>query len=280
MTHSGKLQNVTHVDIIQLGMQFEADLKQRLKEENKGETLSEIEMIKAQHAAEIVQHKLEMEQQAQLYEKKLSEKEDSLLKRIRLSHDQWMRDIEVVIKSRCKTAVDEENEINDKRMGKLIEEMTAQHNAEKDALREAHQSNVRQSIAAKNEQANEIKMKLVAELEIAKREISKLRYSEMERANYTDELVEDIRLNLSEKHERYVEELEDRFEEQKGALRMEISMLEATLKEKVAEIERAEKETERSTKRREELLEKYRDYIHHTRPELTRGQIDFMFEFP
>jgi len=165
-------------------------------------------------------------------------------------------------------------------MEKLIAEMAATHNAEKLDMNEAHQLNIRQSIHQKNEQTNEIKMALVAELEIARREISKLKYSEMERANYTDELVEDIKLTLSEKHERYIEELQEKFEEEKTALRMEISTLDAALKEKEAEIEKSEKENERSIKRREELLEKYRDYIHHTRPELTRGQIDFMFEFP
>ena len=201
------------------------------------------------------------------------EKEDSLAKRVRLSHDQWMRDIEVVIKSRCKAAVMEANKENDERMEKLIAEMTEMHNSEKGSLKEAHALHVRQSIHQKNEQTNEIKMALVAELEMARREISKLKYSEMERANYTDDLVEDIKLTLSEKHERYVEELQEKFEEEKDALRMEITTLDAALKEKEAEIERAEKETQRSLKRREELLEKYRDYIHHTRPELTRGQI-------
>jgi len=280
MTHSGKLQNVTHVDIIKMGMQFEAELKQRLKEENKDETSSEILAIRAQHASEIELQRREMEKQAEAYEEKLREKEDSLAKRIRLSHDQWMRDIEVVIKSRCKAAVMEANKENDEKMEKLIAEMAATHNAEKLDMNEAHQLNIRQSIHQKNEQTNEIKMALVAELEIARREISKLKYSEMERANYTDELVEDIKLTLSEKHERYIEELQEKFEEEKTALRMEISTLDAALKEKEAEIEKSQKDNERSIKRREELLEKYRDYIHHTRPELTRGQIDFMFEFP
>jgi len=280
MTHSGKLQNVTHVDIIKMGMQFEAELKQRLKEENKDETSTEILAIKAQHAAELDSKIKEMEKQAEAYEEKLREKEDSLAKRVRLSHDQWMRDIEVVIKSRCKAAVMEANKEFDERMEKLIAEMTETHNAEKGDMKEAHELHVRQSIHQKNEQTNEIKMALVAELEMARREISKLKYNEMERANYTDELVEDIKLTLSEKHERFVEELQEKFEDEKAALRMEISTLDAALKEKEAEIERAEKETQRSIKRREELLEKYRDYIHHTRPELTRGQIDFMFEFP
>jgi len=118
MTHSGKLQNVTHVDIIKMGMQFEAELKQRLKEENKDETSSEILAIRAQHASEIELQRREMEKQAEAYEEKLREKEDSLAKRIRLSHDQWMRDIEVVIKSRCKAAVMEANKENDEKNGK------------------------------------------------------------------------------------------------------------------------------------------------------------------
>lgn len=280
MTHSGKLQNVTHVDIIKMGMQFEAELKERLKEANKGETLNDILAIRAEHAAEIQKYQLEMKQQADDYENKLKEKEDSLDKRVRLSHDQWMRDIEVVIKSRCKAAVIEANEENDAKMEKLLAEMTARHAAEKEQLEETHQSNVRQSIAVKNEQTNEIRLALVAELEAAKREISKLKYSEMERTNYTDELVADIKLNLSEKHDRIIEELEDKFEDERTKLKGDISKLEASLKEKEVEIEKSEKETQRSIKRREELLEKYRDYIHHTRPELTPGQIDFMFEFP
>ena len=70
-THSGKLQNVTHVDIIKMGMQFEAELKQRLKEENKDETSSEILAIKAQHQAEIDLKMKEMERQAEAYEEKL-----------------------------------------------------------------------------------------------------------------------------------------------------------------------------------------------------------------
>jgi len=279
-THSGKLQNVTHVDIIKMGMQFEAELKQRLKEENKDETSSEILAIKAQHQAEIDLKMKEMERQAEAYEEKLREKEDSLAKRVRLSHDQWMRDIEVVIKSRCKAAVMEANKEHEERMEKLIAEMNEKHNVEKSEINETHELAVRQTIMERNTQTNEMKAALVAELALARKEISKLKYSEMERANYTDDLVEDIKLTLSEKHERYVEELQDKFEDEKDALRMQISTLDTTLKEKEAEIERAQKETERSIKRREELLEKYRDYIHHTRPELTRGQIDFMFEFP
>jgi len=279
-THSGKLQNVTHVDIIKMGMQFEAELKQRLKEENKDETSSEILAIKAQHQAEIDLKMKEMERQAEAYEEKLREKEDSLAKRVRLSHDQWMRDIEVVIKSRCKAAVMEANKEHEERMEKLIAEMNEKHNVEKSEINETHELAVRQTIMERNTQTNEMKAALVAELALARKEISKLKYSEMERANYTDDLVEDIKLTLSEKHERYVEELQDKFQDEKDALRMQISTLDATLKEKEAEIERAQKETERSIKRREELLEKYRDYIHHTRPELTRGQIDFMFEFP
>jgi len=279
-THSGKLQNVTHVDIIKMGMQFEAELKQRLKEENKDETSSEILAIKAQHQAEIDLKMKEMERQAEAYEEKLREKEDSLAKRVRLSHDQWMRDIEVVIKSRCKAAVMEANKEHEERMEKLIAEMNEKHNVEKSEINETHELAVRKTIMERNTQTNEMKAALVAELALARKEISKLKYSEMERANYTDDLVEDIKLTLSEKHERYVEELQDKFQDEKDALRMQISTLDATLKEKEAEIERAQKETERSIKRREELLEKYRDYIHHTRPELTRGQIDFMFEFP
>jgi len=279
-THSGKLQNVTHVDIIKMGMQFEAELKQRLKDENKDELSSEILAIKAQHQAEIDMKMKEMERQAEAYEEKLREKEDSLAKRVRASHDQWMRDIEVVIKSRCKAAVMEANKEHEERMEKLIAEMTEKHNGEKSEMNETHQLAVRQTIHERNTQTNEMKAALVAELALARKEISKLKYSEMERANYTDDLVEDIKLTLSEKHERYVEELQDKFQDEKDALRMQISTLDATLKEKEAEIERAQKETERSIKRREELLEKYRDYIHHTRPELTRGQIDFMFEFP
>jgi len=279
-THSGKLQNVTHVDIIKMGMQFEAELKQRLKEENKDETSSEILAIKAQHQAEIDLKMKEMERQAEAYEEKLREKEDSLAKRVRLSHDQWMRDIEVVIKSRCKAAVMEANKEHEERMEKLIAEMTEKHNVEKSEINETHELAVRQTIHERNTQTNEMKAALVAELALARKEISKLKYSEMERANYTDDLVEDIKLTLSEKHERYVEELQDKFEDEQAALRMQISTLDTALKEKEAEIERAQKETERSIKRREELLEKYRDYIHHTRPELTRGQIDFMFEFP
>jgi len=279
-THSGKLQNVTHVDIIKMGMQFEAELKQRLKEENKDELSSEILAIKAQHQAEIDMKMKEMERQAEAYEEKLREKEDSLAKRVRASHDQWMRDIEVVIKSRCKAAVMEANKEHEERMEKLIAEMTEKHNGEKSEMNETHQLAVRQTIHERNTQTNEMKAALVAELALARKEISKLKYSEMERANYTDDLVEDIKLTLSEKHERYVEELQDKFEDEKDALRMQISTLDTALKEKEAEIERAQKETERSIKRREELLEKYRDYIHHTRPELTRGQIDFMFEFP
>lgn len=312
-THSGKLQNVTHVDIIKMGMQFEAELKQRLKDENKDELSSEILAIKAQHQAEIDMKMKEMERQAEAYEEKLRlvtggtfsgrvlillfrEKEDSLAKRVRASHDQWMRDIEVVIKSRCKAAVMEANKEHEERMEKLIAEMTEKHNGEKSEMNETHQLAVRQTIHERNTQTNEMKAALVAELALARKEISKLKYSEMERANYTDDLVEDIKLTLSEKHERYVEELQDKFEDEKDALRMQISTLDTALKEKEAEIERAQKETERSIKRREELLEKYRDYIHHTRPELTRGQIgkhfsplvqfsinltsDFMFEFP
>merc|ERR1711931_402454 len=200
----------------------------------------------------------EMERQAEAYEEKLREKEDSLAKRVRLSHDQWMRDIEVVIKSRCKAAVMEANKEHEERMEKLIAEMNEKHNVEKSEINETHELAVRQTIMERNTQTNEMKAALVAELALARKEISKLKYSEMERANYTDDLVQD----------------------EKDALRMQISTLDATLKEKEAEIERAQKETERSIKRREELLEKYRDYIHHTRPELTRGQIDFMFEFP
>jgi len=279
-THSGKLQNVTHVDIIKMGMQFEAELKQRLKDENKDELSSEILAIKAQHQAEIDMKMKEMERQAEAYEEKLREKEDSLAKRVRASHDQWMRDIEVVIKSRCKAAVMEANKEHEERMEKLIAEMTEKHNGEKSEMNETHQLAVRQTIHERNTQTNEMKAALVAELALARKEISKLKYSEMERANYTDDLVEDIKLTLSEKHERYVEELQDKFEDEQAALRMQISTLDTALKEKEAEIERAQKETERSIKRREELLEKYRDYIHHTRPELTRGQIDFMFEFP
>jgi hypothetical protein len=279
-THSGKLQNVTHVDIIKMGMQFEAELKQRLKDENKDELSSEILAIKAQHQAEIDMKMKEIERQAEAYEEKLREKEDSLAKRVRASHDQWMRDIEVVIKSRCKAAVMEANKEHEERMEKLIAEMTEKHNGEKSEMNETHQLAVRQTIHERNTQTNEMKAALVAELALARKEISKLKYSEMERANYTDDLVEDIKLTLSEKHERYVEELQDKFEDEKDALRMQISTLDTALKEKEAEIERAQKETERSIKRREELLEKYRDYIHHTRPELTRGQIDFMFEFP
>ena len=71
MTHSGKLQNVTHVDIIKMGMQFEAELKQRLKEENKDELSTEILAIKEQHAAEIESKLKEMAQQAEAYEEKL-----------------------------------------------------------------------------------------------------------------------------------------------------------------------------------------------------------------
>lgn len=279
-THSGKLQNVTHVDIIKMGMQFEAELKQRLKNENKDELSSEILAIKAQHQAEIDMKMKEMERQAEAYEEKLREKEDSLAKRVRASHDQWMRDIEVVIKSRCKAAVMEANKEHEERMEKLIAEMTEKHNGEKSEMNETHQLAVRQTIHERNTQTNEMKAALVAELALARKEISKLKYSEMERANYTDDLVEDIKLTLSEKHERYVEELQDKFEDEKDALRMQISTLDTALKEKEAEIERAQNETERSIKRREELLEKYRDYIHYTRPELTRGQIDFMFEFP
>merc|ERR1712035_53297 len=259
-----------------MGMQFEAELKQRLKEENKDETSTEILAIKAQHAAELESKTKEMEKQAEAYEEKLREKEDSLAKRVRLSHDQWMRDIEVVIKSRCKAAVMEANKENEERMEKLIAEMNEKHNVEKSEINETHELAVRQTIMERNTQTNEMKAALVAELALARKEISKLKYSEMERANYTDDLVEDIKLTLSEKHERYVEELQDKFQDEKDALRMQISTLDATLKEKEAEIERAQKETERSIKRREELLEKYRDYIHHTRPELTRGQIDFM----
>ena len=70
-THSGKLQNVTHVDIIKMGMQFEAELKQRLKDENKDELSSEILAIKAQHQAEIDLKTKEMERQAEAYEEKL-----------------------------------------------------------------------------------------------------------------------------------------------------------------------------------------------------------------
>ena len=201
------------------------------------------------------------------------EKEDSLAKRVRASHDQWMRDIEVVIKSRCKAAVMEANKEHEERMEKLIAEMTEKHNVEKSEINETHVLAVRQTIHERNTQTNEMKAALVAELALARKEISKLKYSEMERANYTDDLVEDIKLTLSEKHERYVEELQDKFEDEQAALRMQISTLDTALKEKEAEIERAQKETERSIKRREELLEKYRDYIHHTRPELTRGQI-------
>merc|ERR1712035_35726 len=111
-----------------MGMQFEAELKQRLKEENKDETSTEILAIKAQHAAELDSKIKEMEKQAEAYEEKLREKEDSLAKRVRLSHDQWMRDIEVVIKSRCKAAVMEANKEFDERMEKLIAEMTETHN--------------------------------------------------------------------------------------------------------------------------------------------------------
>ena len=207
------------------------------------------------------------------------EKEDSLAKRVRLSHDQWMRDIEVVIKSRCKAAVMEANKEHEERMEKLIAEMNDKHNVEKSEINETHELAVRQTIMERNTQTNEMKAALVAELALARKEISKLKYSEMERANYTDDLVEDIKLTLSEKHERYVEELQDKFQDEKDALRMQISTLDATLKEKEAEIERAQKETERSIKRREELLEKYRDYIHHTRPELTRGQIGKKINF-
>jgi len=279
-THSGKLQNVTHLDIIKMGMQFEADLKQRLKDENKDDISSEVLALKEQHAADIDSKLKEIERQAEAYEEKLREKEDSLDKRVRLTHDQWMRDIEVVIKSRCKAAVMEVQKENDERMEKLIAEMTETHNAEKKELLQSHQQDIRQSIHQTNAKTDEIKMALAAELEMARREISKLKYSEMERANYTDDLVEDIKLTLSEKHERYVEELQEKFDDEKNALQMEISTLDKALKEKEAEIERAEKETERSKIRREELLDKYRDYIHQTRPELTRGQIDFMFEFP
>ena len=98
-------------------------------------------------------------------------------KRVRLSHDQWMRDIEVVIKSRCKAAVIEANLENDAKMEKLIAQMQASHHAEKESLEETHRQSVRQSIAVKNQQTNEIRLALVAELEQAKREISKLKYS-------------------------------------------------------------------------------------------------------
>ena len=54
-----------------MGMQFEAELKQRLKEENKDELSTEILAIKAQHAAEIESKLKEMAQQAEAYEEKL-----------------------------------------------------------------------------------------------------------------------------------------------------------------------------------------------------------------
>merc|ERR1712226_1605687 len=171
-----------------MGMQFEAELKQRLKDENKDELSSEILAIKAQHQAEIDMKMKEMERQAEAYEEKLREKEDSLAKRVRASHDQWMRDIEVVIKSRCKAAVMEANKEHEERMEKLIAEMTEKHNGEKSEMNETHQLAVRQTIHERNTQTNEMKAALVAELALARKEISKLKYSEMERANYTDDL--------------------------------------------------------------------------------------------
>lgn len=194
--HSTHLQNLTHADIIRIGAAFEDDLRAELKRQAQLDLADKLAEQDAKHQARLDEAAAERGQLVVEHEAALIAKESEFAARLDLARVEWRQALQGEIdeekekarldeQKRALEAASEEKKQEEKRLSSLRNDFEK----EKEMVLESQR---RQTQA----EFGQAKATLVNDLTLAKREISKLKYTESERAEYVDELIKDIKVFL------------------------------------------------------------------------------------
>jgi hypothetical protein len=279
MSHSTRLQNLTHLDIIKIGCGFEAELRAELKKENEIELGRLKDLMRIENEKEIEKLNLKLAQQQQNHNQEIRDQEEDFLIRLEEEKEKYFEEMKPYIEEeKLKARIDE------KRMTEIESEKRRStqmqgHAIELLRLKQSHQGEIEALSAGQKIELSRAQQEMNSELDAAKREIGKMKFNEMKQQDYTEEMIADVRRNLLENHQMATRDLVATFETEKFGLQQQIKTLDNSLKEKETELDLANENNQNQKNLFNKLKKQFEEYVLRTRPELTPGQIDFMFEF-
>jgi len=279
MSHSTRLQNITHTDIIRIGSSFEEELRDKLSKENEIEIQKERQRMEVGHCQQIDLLNQKLEDQAAAHMKALSEQEQGFIDRLVDEKKIFFVEMEPYVESERAKARENERRLAELQAEKRRSEVIQGNAVEIARLKQSHAQQMEEFRAEQQFEINKAKEEINSELETAKRELGKMRYNEMKQQDYTEEMINDVRRSLLEKHNVQTRDLTANFEAEKFELEQTVKKLDNSLKEKEIELDNSKQSIENQQNLYEKLKDQFKEYILRTRPELTPGQIDFMFEF-
>jgi len=279
MSHSTRLQNITHTDIIRIGSSFEEELRDKLSKENEIEIQKERQRMEVEHCQQIDLLNQKLEDQATAHMKALSEQEQGFIDRLVDEKKIFFVEMEPYVESERAKARENERRLAELQAEKRRSEVMQGNAVEIARLKQSHAQQMEEFRAEQQFEINKAKEEINSELETAKRELGKMRYNEMKQQDYTEEMINDVRRSLLEKHNVQTRDLTANFEAEKFELEQTVKKLDNSLKEKEIELDNSKQSIENQQNLYEKLKDQFKEYILRTRPELTPGQIDFMFEF-
>jgi len=279
MSHSTRLQNITHTDIIRIGSSFEEELREKLSKENEIQIQKERQRMEVEHRQEIDLLNQKLEDQSAAHMKALSEQEQGFIDRLVDEKKIFFVEMEPYVESECAKARENERRLAELQAEKRRSEVIQGSAVEIARLKQSHNKQMEEFRAEQQFEINKARKEINSELETAKRELGKMRYNEMKQQDYTEEMINDVRRSLQEKHNVQTRDLTANFEAEKFELEQTVKKLDNSLKEKEIELDNSKQSIENQQNLYEKLKDQFKEYILRTRPELTPGQIDFMFEF-
>jgi len=277
--HSTRLQNLTHEDIIRIGANFENELRNELKAAADRETERKLADQHTEHQKELENGRLDREKLIVEYQEKLKKQSKDFEVRLKKEKLEWRKAIQTEIDeekdevrqemrdSAFRTAREVSSE-NDRRITSLKKEFEVEKERCIDQVNRESQA-----------QFGQAKAKMVSDLMNAKKEIAKMKYAESERAEYNQELIADIKERCRENFENEKDDLLAEFDTQKFTMLQTQRQLEKQLEEANANLAKSAEEIEAHKRKYVELKNQFQTFVMQSRPDLTEGQIDFMFEF-
>jgi len=279
MPHSTHLQNLTHADIIRIGAAFEDDLRNELAQQAGLDLVDKLAEQDVKHQMDLQEVHAEHEQQLAAHEVALLAKESQFSERLEMAKKTWREELKGEIEKEAESARLKEKELARAEALKESEEVTERVTKLRNEFEREKEMSLESQRRQTQAEFGQARATLVSDLAEAKRAISKLKYSESERAEYVDELIKDIKETSREKFEAEQDELRAEFESERFSMRQAAKQLAPEGDEARQAVVAKEAEIEAHKRKYVELKNQFQTFVIQTRPDLTAGQIDFMFEF-
>jgi len=278
MAHSTHLQNLTHADIIRIGAAFENDLRAELTAQAKLELDAKLAERDALNQTRLDEAGAERERLQIEHDRALVAKEEEFIGRLESAKKQWRDELQGEIDEEKERARLDEAKRAEKEAQRESEEVTKRLSSMREAFEREKDMSLESQRRQTQAEFGQARATLVNDLSVAKMEISKLKYNESERAEYVDELIMDIKETSREKFEAEKDELRAEFDSERFSMRQVAKQLTKERDESRDEVMVMKAEIEAHKRKYIELKNQFQTFVIQTRPDLTAGQIDFMFD--